>query len=135
MIAGVMIVRAVMMGVGVVVVVVTVVATKVVMVVETKTAVMVVDTRTDAVMMIAVVMEIGVIMVGAIVIDNPPSMLTPHVKSATFMATLLKIVGGTMVMIVVTMEIVDTRMQILPLMGLTQIGTMILALLITSLVS
>jgi hypothetical protein len=96
----------VMMGVTVVVVV-TMVDTKAVTMVVIKTA---------AVMMIipvVVKMEIGVMMVGVVAIATPPALLTPLVKSAQFMVTLQKIVGGVMrrIVSVVTMEIVATRMK------------------------
>ena len=110
-----------MMGVDVVVVV-TVVAMKDVMVVDIKTAVV-------------VMMMTGVKMVGVAVTVSPLVMLTPLAKFATFMATLRRTVGGVMEMIVVTMKIVDTRMQILLLMELTQTGIMIQVLLTILLVS
>ncbi|KAK1693081.1 hypothetical protein QYE76_009778 [Lolium multiflorum] len=106
-IAGVMIVRVVVMMMGVD-------GVEVVTVVATKDVVMVEATKTDAVM----------IMVGAVEIVSPRAMWTQPARSVTFMVTPLKTVGGVMVMIAVmidvTMVTVDTRkltrMQTLPLM-------------------
>ncbi|KAK1666941.1 hypothetical protein QYE76_055100 [Lolium multiflorum] len=129
-IGGVMTARAVMMGVAVVVVI-TVVATKAVTMVVIKTAVVMM------IVPVAVMTEIGVMMVDAVVIANPPALLILLVKSAQSMVTPQKTVGGAMrrIVSVVTTEIVAARMQTLLLMGLTQTGTMIQALLITSLVN
>jgi hypothetical protein len=109
-IAGVMIVHVVVMMMGVDgVEVVTVVATK------------------DVVMVEAIKIAAMMIVVGVVEIGSPRVMWTQPIRFAKSMVTLQKIVGGVMVMIVVTVTMetaMEARMQILHLMAWTQIGTM-----------
>jgi hypothetical protein len=92
------------------------------------------------VMMIARTVLAAMMMIGVVRIVSPHCMLIPPVRSATFTATQLVTAGGVVVMITVVMtvpcKVTEGTWQLtLPLMVLTQIGTMIQGLLITLLAS
>ncbi|KAK1633192.1 hypothetical protein QYE76_007507 [Lolium multiflorum] len=103
-------------------------------VMEVVETVVVTKVATKTVVLADVMMQIDVMMVGGVVIASPLAMSTPPARFVISMGIRQRTVGGAMEIIVVTMESVETmvQMQILHLMMLTPTGTTILALLIIS---
>jgi hypothetical protein len=109
-------------------------------VVMSKAAVMVVAIKGEDMMMIALAVMMMIVVVAMMmrnvmvigvdgVIVSLLHMSTLPVRFSLFMGTLLVTVGGAMVILLVVMEIVETKMP--TSLVSTQIGTMILGLLTT----
>jgi hypothetical protein len=101
------------------------------MTVDAKTTVAValmVAIKTIVAMMIvhdAMMMTDATVMMGVVVmIDSPRHMLTLHARSARFMGIQLVIAGGVMMIVTMMTEIVETKVQTLPLMAWIATGTM-----------